>query len=348
MFATLLTQIRAITASTTTETADAEIVDYIKAGVRYVLTTLPLQLSFPFAISSSSVTSAAAIVTDTTKVIKVKRNSIDCSMVPQDMSYEIGDANSIHLATARFPAFYIEGANIWIKPDPTTAASAHAVIVDIPAKVTAMTTTSITAVGQYDNIVIKYGAHLDAYQKAAFFGGKGTSKLATITASITSALDAFVTALPSYTTLSFTFSEAVITDALTKAEQLIDTLSTKNVETYLGDDDPEMVQVTVAAAQQEVNRARAAIDNEQAQIADTDMHIKQRLQAFKSNLVKAMSYLQRASIKVQEGQMATYYNQQSQTYVALGQTLLKECMTEMNNYIGQQNDTTASDGEGRQ
>lgn len=237
MFATLINQVRAITGSSTGETSNDEVVDLVRHGVRYVLSSLPITLSFPFASNSSSIASAVAITVDTNKLLTVERNSIDCVQVPESLSYEIGDSNSIHLATARYPAFYLTGNSIYVKPNPTATATASAVIIDIPAKVTAITSTSTSSIGQFDNIVVKYGAALEyaalsGYWEKSFLDG-----------------------------ISSTDVTAGYRDALDNAQALIDDKTDYDAEDFLAEEDSEMSDTVVKVAAQEVNRALAEIQN---------------------------------------------------------------------------------------
>lgn len=345
MFATLISQVRAITGSSTGETSNTEVQGFLQNGIRHVLTSLPVQLSFPFASDSSSITSAVAITIDTNKLLTVERDSIDCVQVPESLGYEIGDSNSIHLATTRYPAFYLTGNSIYIKPDPTTAATAKAIIIDIPAIVTSATTTATSSIGQYDHVVVKYAAYLDSNSMATYLLKEGSTELNGIMVDITSALAAFVAAIPTYTSETFTVSGTIISSALASAESLI----SGSGSTYLvTEEDTELVASTVQMAQQEINRANAAIQNELMEIKDFDSKVAQKIQQFKVELDAAMAYLQKASVSISSATVLKEYKDQAAVYSQMARELFKECQYIMNNYTGVQNDSAGSAGASRQ
>jgi hypothetical protein len=260
MFATLVAKVRALTNSSTSKTSDAEIVDYVANGVRYVLNTLPLELCAPFSVFSSSITSNTKLTIDTNKVISVLRNDIRCDKVPLELSYEIGDSNSIFLATARYPAFYLDNGGIYIKPNPTTAAVGKATIVDIEAKAAALSSTDTSSIGQYDGIVIKYASALDYMGLSGYWGESILENL------------------------NSTEVTSGARDALTKARNLIDNstgMSTgEDAEYYIDLEDTEMVQSIVQTASQEVNRALAEMRGPEGSASHTQQMLLKSQQLF--------------------------------------------------------------------
>jgi hypothetical protein len=346
--ATLVQKVRNITASATGVSLNSAIVEHLKAGVRYVLNYLPLSFSHAFASDSSSITSATPIVLDTNKLISVARNSIECLKVPESLGYSIGDTNSIHLATARFPAFYISGKNLYVKPDPTSAASAKAVILDIPAKTALVTTGSSSILGYMDSAVIKYAAHLDANHLAAYWANKATSNITANIQRLSSVLALFTGALPTYTTYAYAFTSTEIANAITAAKDYIGNKTGFDADDFLQDEDAELVRSAVEVASQEINRARTAIDHELAKVKGIDSQVAQQGQKFKLELDKAMSYLEEAKILIDSVQLSLAYNKQAQTYLEMAQRLFVEVMAEVQAYIGDSgNDNPRNNGTGR-
>jgi len=230
--ATLISRVRALTNSSTSYTSDVEVIEFIRQGVRYVLSALPIGLASPFATDSSTV-STNPIYIDTTKIISVTRSSIKCIQVPVNMAYDIGDSNSLHLATARYPAFYIDGNEINIKPTPNSTATAKAKIVDPTAKAAALSATDTFSIDQFDGIAIKYAAAMDLMNVSGYWSDIALQNL------------------------NSTEVTTGARDALTNAKNLIDTKTLYDAEDFLAQEDAEMVNAAVQTAAQEVNRALA-------------------------------------------------------------------------------------------
>ena len=217
--ATLISRVRALTNSSTSYTSDAEVVEFIRQGVRYVLSVLPLHLASPFATDSSSV-SSNPIYIDTTKVISVKRGSIRCIQVPIDSAYDIVDSNSLHLASVRYPAFYIEGNTISIAPVPSATATGTAKIVDPTAKAAALSSTDTFSIDQFDGIAIKYAAAMDLMNVSGYWGDSILQNL------------------------NSTEVTTGARDALTNAADLIDNKTDYDAEDFLAEEDAEPAAVT--------------------------------------------------------------------------------------------------------
>jgi len=229
---TLVNRVRALTNSTTSHTSNDEVVEFVRQGVRYVLSALPIQLASPFATDSTSVTSNPIYI-DTTKIISVKRGSIKCIQVPIDQAYDLTDSNSLHLASVRYPAFYIDGNEINIAPAPSATATGTAKIVDPTAKASGTSTTDTAAIDQFDGIAIKYAAGMDMMNVSGYWANS---------------------------ILENVNSTEVTTgarDALTNAQNLIDNKTAYDAEDFLALEDAEMVASAVQTAAQEVNRALA-------------------------------------------------------------------------------------------
>jgi len=241
-------------------------------------------------------------------------------------------ATSFKDVTTFFPVYWQQTSNIFIKPDPTTGSAGTIAQVITPGAVGTTDTTWV--LDEIDGPALKYAASLDAGSISSFFVRKGTSALATVTAGVTSALAAFVTAIPTWSAITATtITTTQMADALTKAQNLIDNLTSYDVESYLADDDPEMVTVTVQAASQEVARAMRELDKEQIKISEYDAETKYEVSRFKSALELANSYLQKASIYIQEGQLSQRYTEKAGYFNNLSERYSKEAHAELNNIL---------------
>ena len=346
--ATLLNQVRGITNSSTNESSDTQVVDFVKAGVRFVLNSLPTALIAHLSTLTASVADGNGITVGTNRLLSVKRNGIKCIEVPSDMSYDIGDSNSIHLATARFPSFWSESGKVYIKPNPAGGAVGIAEIINIDERADVVVSSTTDAIGQFDSPVVKYAASLDANKLAGYYAEQGSTMISA--ADISSSLSNFVSALPTFSTQSFTFDTTEIDDALTNAKDLIDNKADYDAEDFLGDEDAEMVASAVQTAAQEIGRANAAIQNELAQIKDFDSKVAQEVQRFQGELTKAKMYLEEAQVKISNAQLAQQYTEYVAQYSNMARALYQECMNEINAYkstMSVTDDATRNNGEGR-
>lgn len=94
------------------------------------------------------------------------------------------------------------------------------------------------------------------------------------------------TSLPTFSVNIPVISTANIEDALTKAQNLMDNLSSINVESYLTDDDSEMANAATQAAAQAVNRARAEVEKENLKLTGTVQEIQQEVQRCSNEIAK--------------------------------------------------------------
>ncbi len=110
--------------------------------------------------------------------------------------------------------------------------------------------------------------------------------------------------LPTYVgPSSFSFDTTTISDALTKAEKLIDDGanvgggdalgSSKSVQGRLSDDDVELSESTINAARQEINRANSAVQNELAQLREFEAETQEALGEFNAEISRYQAELQK-------------------------------------------------------
>ena len=239
--ATLVAKVRGMTGSSTTESSNVEVGDFLRQGANFVISGLPEALMSYFT-TTVSITSSTGAPVKTDKIVSVKRDGVECERTSVKDSYAYSTAltaTSFKDVTTFFPVYWQQTSNIFIKPDPTTAATGTIAQVITPGAVGTTDTTWV--LDEIDGPALKYAASLDAGSISSFFVRKGTSALATVTAGVTSALAAFVTAIPTWSAITATtITTTQMADALTKAQNLIDNLTSYDVESYLADDDPEI------------------------------------------------------------------------------------------------------------
>lgn len=84
-------------------------------------------------------------------------------------------------------------------------------------------------------------------------------------------------------TLDFTWTGTTVTDALTKAEQLIDTTAGINVEATLAGHDIALAEGAIRTAAQEVTRAQSAIQDQLGQIQAAEAELQQQVRQFQAD-----------------------------------------------------------------
>lgn len=294
----LISRVRGFTKSTSTETSDADVASFVNDGGKWMLNSIPNELRW-FASSDTSVTNDAGVAVDPEAVLGVFRNRIACRPVSAMESYAYSTgltATSLKKASAIFPVYYIESGKVFIKPAPTTGAAGKVVKVSYPS---IGTTDTSWVLNNYDTPAIRYAASKDFEGLAAYYMNRAITEATTIVADIETALTNFANALPTWSSATFpTISTTAVADALLKAQNLVDNLGSIDVESFLTDDDPEMVGVTVQSASQEVRRAEGEIGKLRLQLESFNVETAGEAQEFQSNLAKARSYLEEAQVRI--------------------------------------------------
>jgi hypothetical protein len=255
MALTLVNRVRAITASSTSHTSDNEVLEEVRQGVRYVLSALPMTLCGPFAVSTSNITSNPTSIY-TNKIFNVQRSGIKCIEVPNDLAYEVADSNSLHLATNRYPVFYRDANEIYIKPTPAGGSVGIIKAIDTSATAALITSTSVDSIDPYDGIAIKYAAALDYMGMSGYWGNLILEDL------------------------NSTELTKGARDALTNARDLIDNKTLYDAEDFLAEEDAEMVNAAVQTAAQEVNRALAEMRGSEGSASQSQMMVSKAQELF--------------------------------------------------------------------
>ena len=108
--ATLISRVRAISQSTTSETPDTEVIEFLKQGANFLVNSLPLEKLW-FASKSVAITTTTGAPVTTDKIISVTRNDLACVEIPTDMIYtqsttSILGSESMYKGSAIFPVYY--------------------------------------------------------------------------------------------------------------------------------------------------------------------------------------------------------------------------------------------------
>ena len=165
--ATLLAQVRALSQTTTDETSDAEVVDFLNAGAIFLINSIPKDLLTFMAEDSSNIVDGTGYDTLNDRVVMVRRNGIICDELPKELIYAhsgVLTETSLFAGTAIFPKFYLLGGKLYIKPDPTSQQPGVVSFIGIPTISSATTTTTLD---ELQNPMILYAAGLDAMAASA-------------------------------------------------------------------------------------------------------------------------------------------------------------------------------------
>jgi len=99
--------------------------------------------------------------------------------------------------------------------------------------------------------------------------------------------------------LSHTVDVSSITDALTKAQELIDgSVTTNNAQEWLNDEDSEMTGATVEVASSEVRRAQAEVAKEKTKLEDFSLKVNQKLTKYTSDVGNYTQQVQKESARI--------------------------------------------------
>lgn len=141
----------------------------------------------------------------------------------------------------------------------------------------------------------------------------------TYTAPTTPSLPTSITHGSSLPTLSLPgdhgVTSTVIDDAVTKAQNLIDSASSEggldqDAEDLLNEEDSEMLQAVVSTASQEIQRALAAVAKERLLLDDYSEEVQKGIQAFQQDVAKWQAELQRL-VSDADTKLKTYSTKQA-------------------------------------
>jgi len=228
--ATYLSRIRAISGSTSTQTSNAQVVDFLKSSVNYIIQSVPKDMLW-FAYTDANLTSSTGVVVPRNTIISVKRNGIECDELSNKFIYAtVTTLTSLYAGTTLFPKHYIKSGKVYIHPTPTTGQAGVVTYVNLSSTlITTSTSASDTTLLPLDAPFVNYAAGMDYVSLSGYWAQKAGDAQ----------------------------------DALDKAKYLIDSATNlsqgEDVEDALAEEDTELMSAGVNVAAQEINRANANI-----------------------------------------------------------------------------------------
>lgn len=277
--------------------SDAMFDDWASEGTARVIGMLPDPLCEPF-LSSTAVTSNPTAV-DSNRILHVWRNDgngnyMKCQLVPPHLKYRILDTNSLHEATVNYPRYVYNAGEVTIAPVPSADPNDGKIEYVSPPEVDSDTDTSIAGMDtELTSAVISFGVYRALHRQALSRVQDALQQLKAIEDA--GYLVNFENTLPTFTAIT-SMTTTNIEDALTKAQELIDTTTNINMESQLNTDDVELAAEAVRGATQEVNRAQAELQKE-VQKHTTELQAESA--EFNATLNKALSYLEEARVRLQ-------------------------------------------------
>lgn len=266
---TLISKVRAISGSST-ETSDAQVVNFLTAGATFLINSIPTGLLAHMATSSSNISGSSGYDITTEKVFSVTRGGIECDQLPQDQTYAHNDivtATSIHKGSTVFPKYFIRNGKVFIKPDPTVGQPGIIYEVKRPSITTSTTTTVLD---QLENPMLNYAAALDLMSLSGYWADTAIGK-ALLTGSD-------------------------YQDAMDKARNLVDNSTAlsngQDAEYYSNDEDVEMITGVLNIAGQEINRALAAIKSAEDGASSVGSYIQRASFLFELAFKEVNQYIQ--------------------------------------------------------
>ena len=237
--------------------------------------------------------------------------------MPIALQDKVADSSSIHYALLESPSYYIEGDRIYIYPFEANRKLMLEVVQDERAYSYNDTNEIIyNANGsasvqsgfpiQYNELVVLHASECILMEKLSEFTNKLPTDLDADTSVFNNIADiglslagtgvslpaelSMDTALPTFTNPTFPTSD--VNDALTKAQNLIDGTTMggdtepESVQYWLNDEDEDMVQVTLATASQELQRANAILSDYNAELNGNVTTIQREIEKFQTELAE--------------------------------------------------------------
>ena len=192
---TLLSQVRAITKSTTTlGVSDNNILDFISDGCRVVISSLPKQLLYPYA-TPVTITGGNGYDYEDDTVLGVERNGSVSEPLPKGILYaeNVSSASSLFKRTSLFPGHQYLRGKLYIYPAPTEGEAGTITCVKVPE----ILEETMSVFGVLEPTVIQYAAGQDFTALSSIFRDSAITELEAITSS--GYLADFEGALPTYT-----------------------------------------------------------------------------------------------------------------------------------------------------
>ena len=286
--ATLLSKVRDVTKSTLTETPDIAVGQFLQSAANFVVASIPKELLRFLGADGSAITDDnGQAVTNVDEVLQVRRKDIICDEVPASLSNQLDIPGSIYVPTTYFPVYFVRGGLIFIKPAPTAGSPGLVTTIKAPTINETTTDTAITY-RHIESPILNYARALDFTALANYYSNLKTATLG---------------------------SSGGSTDALAKAEALIDTQSGvggdplgKSVQSWITAEDAEMAVTTIQAAAQEVQRAMAEISKGKEYDSQVQLFFQKADAYFKQAQLEIANFINANSKIIKMKQQASQEN----------------------------------------
>ena len=171
--ASYLSRVRVITGSTTTQTSNAAMVDFLKSAVNYIVANIPKEMLW-FANSNTTFISSTGVTVPQNTIISVRRNGVECDLLDKKFVYATATTlTSLYAGTTFFPKYYIQTGNVYIDPAPSASRAGAVTYVNLSSTlITSTVTASGLAISPVENPFVNYAAGLDYVALSGFFGNK--------------------------------------------------------------------------------------------------------------------------------------------------------------------------------
>ena len=251
----LITQVRDYVNLDTSQVSDSQIVTYLNAGATFLVNTIPKTL-LGFLAEDITTTDGLGIDITSDRIYGARRGVYTAQEIPEAMAYTQESAlNSMFIGTDIFPKYYIRNGRAFIKPDPTVADPGYVTMVQIP-EISAVSFEWVGDLGDIENPAILYASALAAAAASDYWNEVGLN----ISQDLSTSGD-------------LSGEPAGYRDALDKAEDLVDSggdlTQGDDMESYLQQEDTEMIAAGINIAQQEISRALAELRKYEVEVSNT-------------------------------------------------------------------------------
>ena len=318
--ATFNAQITALT-GTTPNTTEAS--TWLTDGASNVITRLAqIDGSILNKFSQSKdLTSGGLPTNDIHTIMDVDRNSRESSPVEAWMRHRLDRSTSLMRATNAYPKHYILNDKLYVKPDPTSTATASASVVIKPS--VSDTDESISNFAdELEHAVVFYASMMHC---VSLLSDLTISEL-DVESSVTVPT---APSTPSYTAISITLTTAPTYTGPTKSLNVSTAMGL--ITTYVGSDED------LEQAQAKINQVRAAVEDYVAEIQDSLNDFNEELQIYLTNLEKDVKEQTLRLDKEDREYMASIqrYVAQIQSYGQQVNLYVQEYASNLNRYATQ-------------
>ena len=338
-------QIQALAGTAT----QSEMDDWAADAVKEIINILPRELKMECATITSLTSSTPMDLDATGQVFHVTRENADngyhigCRKVNPILAGSAGDSTSLHYVTATDPIYWTESdtggdPKLFVKPDPTANQPARVHHVAFPSVDVSAVSAIVNFPNEAEYLVVLYASVKVLQNKM--------NEMDTVSAIDTTALGAITTELDKVDNIIVEASAKIdayytsigdidnttdlwddtnkrfvyVRDALLKAQTLVDGATMggdtepQSIQYWLNDEDTEMAQATMAAANLELQRAQASMAEINSLIASYKIEldgIPLYLQEASSYIAQAQGYIAEANTRMaREAQKYQWYQAQ--------------------------------------